>query len=277
MNKSQLKILHNDNTIVIRKKMEVVTSVIYALIFIAGVLLPILFPNLRSLPIFWAVWGVCMLGSIVSFFLLLLGKIVVDTKHQTISIYNWCRETYRWDEVKEVRSVFEAGDSDGGPDQHKLVIQMADGYKAELHTNNKEQTEELAELLNTVLFSDDSKEKKDITNEERTTAIIAQYGFDFAAIPKQEIVALLEEEIVDPQQGSAEYLRILCGYLYCIGDETDIPLLEKVKYGIHMDVGCMIDAEWIESLKNGGMETESICSRENLMADFIAYYRNFSI
>ena len=114
-----------------------------------------------------------------------------------------------------------------------------------------------------------------MTNEERAEKLIKQYGFDFDTISKAEIRKLIEQEIENYQEGSSEYIRLLCGYLYCIGDTTDVPLLEKAKYGINMDVGCMIDEEWIDSLKNGGIEDEFVSSREDIIKGFISYYENF--
>lgn len=114
-----------------------------------------------------------------------------------------------------------------------------------------------------------------MTNEQRAEALIQKYGFDFVSIPKGEIRALIELEIEDFQEGSSEYIRLLCGYLYCIGDVTDVPLLERAKYGINMDVGCMVDREWIESLKNGGVEEEFVNSREEIVRNFIVYYQDF--
>ena len=114
-----------------------------------------------------------------------------------------------------------------------------------------------------------------MTNEQRAEALIQKYGFDFPSIPKEEIHRLIEQEIEDYQEGSSECIRLLCGYLYCIGDAADIPLLERAKYGINMDVGCMVDWEWIESLKNGGVEGEFVNSRETIVQNFIAYYRSF--
>ena len=62
------------------------------------------------------------------------------------------------------------------------------------------------------------------------------------------------------------YKGLLCVFLYCLGDISDIPLLEKAKYSINMDVGCMIDGERIESLKNGGKRIENIMeSVRNIM------------
>lgn len=86
---------------------------------------------------------------------------------------------------------------------------------------------------------------------------------------------MIQKEIVAYQSGSSEYIRLLCGYLYCIGDISDVPLLEKAKYGINMDVGCMIDGEWIDSLKNGGVKDGYICSRQELIDNFVSYYKNF--
>ncbi len=40
-----------------------------------------------------------------------------------------------------------------------------------------------------------------------------------------------------------------------------------------MDVGCMIDGEWIDSLK--GIENEYTRPREEIIESFIAYYKNF--
>lgn len=114
-----------------------------------------------------------------------------------------------------------------------------------------------------------------MNNEQRAEEIINKYKFDFDKIIKSEIRGLIEAEILNYRSGSSEYIRVLCGYLFCIGDESDVPLLEKAKYGINMDVGCMIDGDWIESLKNGGKANEYLPDKTTLMNDFIRYYKNF--
>lgn len=114
-----------------------------------------------------------------------------------------------------------------------------------------------------------------MTNDQRAEALIQKYGFDFDKIPKDEIRSLIEKEISDFQAGSSEYIRLLCGYLYCIGNESDVNLIEKAKYNLHMDVGCMIDMEWMDSLKNGGIEEKNVNSREDIIQSFIAYYKDF--
>lgn len=113
-------------------------------------------------------------------------------------------------------------------------------------------------------------------NDQRALKLVQEYGFAFENIQKQEIVQLLEQELESPWPGSAEYLRVLCGYLYCLGDASDVPLLEKAKYSVNMDVGSMIDAEWIDSLKNGGLadKDNNIRAREEIVQEFLQYYRD---
>ena len=114
-----------------------------------------------------------------------------------------------------------------------------------------------------------------MTNEQRAEALIKKLGFDFDTVSKAYIVELLQSEIDNYQEGSSEYIRLLCGYLFCLGDSSDIPLIRKAKYGINMDVGCMIDYEWLSSLENGGTEDEYTPSRNELIQDFIDYYKDF--
>ena len=45
--------------------------------------------------------------------------------------------------------------------------------------------------------------------------------------------------------------------------------MEKAKYGIDMDVGCMIDAEWIECL------AQDSSSKDEQMGEFVRYYRDY--
>lgn len=94
-----------------------------------------------------------------------------------------------------------------------------------------------------------------LSNEERADNLVKKYGFDFTKISKSEIRDLIEKEIENYQEGSSEYIRALCGYLFCIGSYEDALLIERAKYEINFDVGCMIDGAWIEALK-GNMSEE---------------------
>ncbi len=107
-----------------------------------------------------------------------------------------------------------------------------------------------------------------MTNEQRAEQLLKLYKFDFDKIPKSDIVDLINKEISNYQNGSSEYIRVLCGYLLCIGDKTDASLLKKVKYGINFDVQCMIDLDWIECLENN-------TDKSDLIDYFINYYKDF--
>ena len=122
--------------------------------------------------------------------------------------------------------------------------------------------------------------------EERAEFFIRKLGFDFDKIDKNEIIFLLNKEFerAITERGSkfynsSECLRVLCGYLYCLGDISDVPLLEKVKYGIDMDVGVAIDSDWIDSLKNEGiamkLEEYDIRSKKEIIKNFLDFYKNY--
>lgn len=112
-----------------------------------------------------------------------------------------------------------------------------------------------------------------MTNEQRAEQLIKLYGFDFEKINKADIINLIEKEISDFQPGSSEYIRILCGYLFCIGDESDAELIGKAKHNINFDVECMIDGEWIDSLK--GTENEYTRPRCEIIESFVDCCKNF--
>lgn len=152
MKKSKLNIIQNENKITIKKKPDVSNCVIFAGVFLAGILLPIIFEEIRDISLFWGVYAICMLTNIATFTSIFFGKVVVDSEKREINIYNLCRETYRFDELNELKSFFEEGDSDGGIDTHKVLFIFTNGHKSELRTTSEEQTKELIDMLNRVIF-----------------------------------------------------------------------------------------------------------------------------
>ena len=116
-----------------------------------------------------------------------------------------------------------------------------------------------------------------ISNEQRAFLLIKEFGTDFMKIEKKQIQDLINTEFASYHEGSSDYIRTLCGYLFCIGDSSDIPLLKKIKYGINMDVGSMIDTEWIDSLENNGTASKLTPTREYLIARFLDEIRQYSL
>ena len=152
MKKSKLNIIQNENKITIKKKPDVSNCVIFAGVFLAGILLPIIFEEIRDIPLFWGVYAICMLTNIATFTSTFFGKVVVDSEKREINIYNLCRETHSFDELKELKNFFQEGDSDGGMDTHKVLFIFTNGHKSEIQTTSKEQTQELIDVLNGVIF-----------------------------------------------------------------------------------------------------------------------------
>ena len=100
-----------------------------------------------------------------------------------------------------------------------------------------------------------------MSDEARAEQLVLKYGFDLQTIDKAEIVALHRDEIKELKEHGSDghtYLRVLCGYLFCMADIEDIPLLESAKYDVGFDAGGMVDGVWIDSLKQGGDRRELI-------------------
>lgn len=112
--------------------------------------------------------------------------------------------------------------------------------------------------------------KKEDFNEKRAIELIEKYQFNYDDIPKREIIQLINDELLKYSNGSSEYLRLLCGYLCCIGEKEDAKLIKKVKYEIDMDVGCMVDSNFIEALENEDKELVNEIKKE-----LKEYYKNY--
>ena len=110
-------------------------------------------------------------------------------------------------------------------------------------------------------------------NEERAKRVLERFGFNFNQEYRDEIRQLLNKEFDDYQEGSSEYLRVLCGFLFCIGNPADVEIIEKIKYKINFDVGCMIDLAWIDSIK--GTADHGLETREELIEQYINYYKSY--
>ena len=151
--KSKLRIVRSENKITIKKRPDISNCVSFTMTFGACIFLPIYFEKLRDIPLFWGFFALCMLTNIAMFVSVFFGKVVLDADKREINIYNLCRETHRFDELKELKSFFETGDSEGGSDTHKVLFIFTNGYKSELQTTSKEQTKELIEMLNTFIYS----------------------------------------------------------------------------------------------------------------------------
>ena len=150
MKNSKLKITEKDNIITVKKRADIPHCIIFASILIAGIFLPIYFEKLRGIAAFWIVFVLCMIVNTASFVSLFFGKIIIDSEKKEISIYNLCKETHRFDEVDEIQSFSDPRSE--GFDSYKIIFIYKNGYRNELNTTSRKQTEELTELLDPIIF-----------------------------------------------------------------------------------------------------------------------------
>lgn len=152
MAKAAITIVQDKGKITISKKVDVVHCIIFATVFVAGILLAIFFDGFRNVAAFWVVYAICMLTNISLFLSVFFGKITVDSGNRKMCIYNLCKETYRFDEIQEIKPYSDPGDSEGGMDTHKVIFVFKSGHKSELRTTSSQQTAEIIDLLKPIIF-----------------------------------------------------------------------------------------------------------------------------
>lgn len=154
MKKGRLHVIQSENKIIIKKVPTLADLFVFVTVFLAGSLFLIVFGRFVTKALLWVGYIVWTIVNVVLFSPAFLGMVVVDSDKKEISIYYLNRETYRFDEIKELKSVFqEAGDYESGMDSYKVLFVFENGRESELQTASKEQTEELIELLSSFVFS----------------------------------------------------------------------------------------------------------------------------
>lgn len=108
-------------------------------------------------------------------------------------------------------------------------------------------------------------------NERRIAELIDRYSPNFLGAPKEEIRALIDEELATQGGGDPEYLRLLCAILFCVGDKEDAQLIKKVKFSGSMDILDAIDKDWISCLETGSGER----TRDEIVSDIMLTYFSY--
>ena len=109
-------------------------------------------------------------------------------------------------------------------------------------------------------------------DEERAELIVKEYGFNFDVIKKNDIISLIEQELCNKNRNGNMTLRVLCFYLFCLGDINDVHILEKAKYS-SFDAGYMIDGEWIDILRKTDNESERQSLIQKTTNELKSYFR----
>ena len=160
MKKSTLTVIRKNNKLIIKKNIDAMTCIIYVIMLICIMAFLLTLEIAGDIQFFWLGCFFFIGSSFIVFFRDFWGKLVIDTEARMLFVYDWCKESYSLDEIKEVKSFFKESDSDGGSDTNKLVIVMKDHQIAELHTTSQKQSKELVTLLQPILLSH-QQEKSD--------------------------------------------------------------------------------------------------------------------
>ena len=148
--KKNLSIVNQGDFIVIRNRSAIgagVLSVIILGICAAGVY------TLRqawNLPLFWAMFGLLVLGILYSLVKSVCSKIVLNSPQKTITIYNPLPKEYKFEDINYIdrKTVKDRT----APDAHVVIAYIGDGRRnVSITSYSKAQADELAILLNGML------------------------------------------------------------------------------------------------------------------------------
>ena len=148
--KKNLSIVNQGDFIVIRNRSAIgagVLSVIILGICAAGVY------TLRqawNLPLFWAMFGLLVLGILYSLVKSVCSKIVLNSPQKIITVYNPLPKEYKFEDINYIdrKTVKDRT----APDAHVVIAYIGDGRRnVSITSYSKAQADELAILLNGML------------------------------------------------------------------------------------------------------------------------------
>ena len=113
-------------------------------------------------------------------------------------------------------------------------------------------------------------------SENKARLFFEEFGFNFKVEDRYIVRNLLEHEINNSSKNDeGEFLKVLCGYLFCIGNPEDVDLIKKVKNDLGRDVGLMINRGWTdaEMMKVDSMAKDVMYF--GLREDYREFYQNY--
>ena len=100
----------------------------------------------------------------------------------------------------------------------------SEGLNSPLCVVKISEREKLHDKLQEIIWRFREGVKDDDETENRTAELLDKYGLDFMNVPAGEIRELLTVELKAP--ADAEYIRLLCAYLFCAGGKEDATELD---------------------------------------------------
>ena len=150
INKKNLSIINQGDTVVIRNRSSIAASVVSVIIL--GVCAAGIF-TLRAaweLPLFWLMFCIFIAGTLFSLAKSIFGKVVLDSPKTTMTVYNPFPISYKFEDVNYVDLKTEKGGD--GQEVHVVTAYIGIGKRSvQLVSYSKEQAQELAILLRGML------------------------------------------------------------------------------------------------------------------------------
>lgn len=149
MKKSEIKITHKVDKIIIRKPIGIIAHIIMSLIASILLLFCVFSKDDSNADLlvflFFAIFYIAnILDSLIC-------KIIIDISEKKLCVCDWFAERCNWCDIEEFKT-FSKSDGDGGT-ICKLFIVLKSGHIIDFRTNSSTQSQELVELLQSIVKS----------------------------------------------------------------------------------------------------------------------------
>ena len=154
MKPNLLQIIHEPDKIIIKKKLSTMGYIIIATLYLIGIILLIILGFCQKFPEFWIPLVIMATAGFIVV-MSLSGKIVVDLHKKEIHLYWFFKETYHFDEIKDLQCYID-NSGEASIDDGNLLLILKSGRKVDFGTTGEQQTQEIIALLTPILFETES-------------------------------------------------------------------------------------------------------------------------
>lgn len=151
MSRSRLKVTKREGTLTVKKRLYPWEYALFGVVLLGGILAFLLLPAVRSTPMLWIVIVAAELCSAAVFAVRLLWKMVIDREGRQIILYHLNKESYGFDQIKEIKTYHKSGGEE--KDEDKVIFLLHDCRQVAFDTLDEQEARELAALLTGIVFS----------------------------------------------------------------------------------------------------------------------------
>lgn len=152
MSRSRLKVTEREGTLTVKKRMYAWEYALFGAVLLGGILACLLLPEVRNTPMLWIMIVAAELCSVAAFAVRLLWKMVIDRERQQIILYHLNKESYGFEQIKEIKTYHKSGDSEE-KDEDKVIFLLQDCRQIAFDTLDEQESREIAALLTGIIYS----------------------------------------------------------------------------------------------------------------------------